>query len=130
MHHLDFTLIAVRGHAHITAHHILKAHKDFEFLYGFLVVEILMVVGPYPAYSQIKSAPVDVSMNSGNFEAEHHTLIVDGLVCLQKLIHGLVDCFGDSALDDMAYPDLRIIDTLTLEELLCRLMDGLYKGRV
>lgn len=69
-------------------------------------------------------------MDSGDFKAEHHPLIVDGLVCLQKLVHGLVDSFGDSALDDMTYPYLRAVDGFSPEELLGRLMDCLHKGRV
>ena len=69
-------------------------------------------------------------MDSGDFKAEHHPLIVDGLVCLQKLIHGLVDSFGDSALDDMAYPYFGTVDGFSPEELLGRLMDCLHKGRV
>ena len=69
-------------------------------------------------------------MDSGDFKAEHHPLIVDGLVCLQKLIHGFVDGLGDSALDDMAHPDRGAVDGLSPEELLGCLMDCLHKGRV
>ena len=69
-------------------------------------------------------------MDSGDFKAEHHPLIVDGLVCLQKLIHGLMDSLGDSALDNMAHPYFGAVDGLSPEELLSRLMDCLHKGRV
>lgn len=53
IHYLDLALVAVRGDTHVTADHVLKAHKDFEFLRGFLVVEVFMVVGPYPSYGQL-----------------------------------------------------------------------------
>ena len=53
IHHLDLTLIAVRGDTHIAADPILKAHKDLEFLRGFLVVKVFMVIGPYPSYGQL-----------------------------------------------------------------------------
>ena len=53
IHHLDLALIAVRGDTHIAADHVLKAHKDLEFLRRFFVVEVFMVVGPYPSYCQL-----------------------------------------------------------------------------
>ena len=53
IHHLNLTLIAVRTYTHITADHVLKAHKDLEFLRRFPVVEVFMVVGPYPSYCQL-----------------------------------------------------------------------------
>ena len=53
IHHLDLTLVAVRGDTHITADPILKAHKDLEFLRRFFVLEVFMVVGPYPSYCQL-----------------------------------------------------------------------------
>ena len=53
IHYLDLTLIAVRGNTHIAADHVLKAHKNLEFLRGFLVVEVFMVVGPYSSYCQL-----------------------------------------------------------------------------
>ena len=52
VHYLDFTLIAVRTDTHITAHHVLESHEDLEFLHGFPVVEVFMVIGPYPSYGQ------------------------------------------------------------------------------
>ena len=52
IHHLNLALIAVRGDTHITADHVLKAHKDLEFLRRFLVVEVFMVIGPYSSYGQ------------------------------------------------------------------------------
>lgn len=55
-------------------------------------------------------------MDSGDFKAEHHPLIVDGLVCLQKLVHGFVDSLWDSALDDMTYPYFGTVDGFSPEE--------------
>lgn len=130
VHHLDFTLITVRGDTHIAADHVLKAYEDLEFLDGFLVVEVFMIVGSDTSYRQLQGISVDLLMDGRYLEAEHHPLVVDGFIRIQELIHGLVDCFGNSAFDDMTYPDLRVVDALTPEKLLCRFMDCFYKGRV
>ena len=53
IHYLDLTLVAVRTYTHVTADPILKTYKDLEFLRGFLVVEVFMVVGPYSSYGQL-----------------------------------------------------------------------------
>ena len=95
---------SVRGHTHIATHHILEPDKDFEFLEAFLTVKVLLVVGPYTSYGQVEPASVDNLRYGWYLDAEHHPLVIDGLVLVGKVLYGLVDGFGCPSLDDMAHP--------------------------
>lgn len=89
-----------------------------------------MVIGPYTAHGQIQGISVDVSVDRGDFEAEHHTLVIDGLIRFQQLVHGLMDGFRNPPFDDMAYTDIRAVYSFAPEEGTGRLMDRLDKGRM
>lgn len=100
---------SVRGHTHIATNHVLEPDKDFEFLEAFLTVKVLLVVGPYASYRQIQSASVDGLRYGRYLDAEHHPLVIDGLVLVGKVLYSLVDGFGSPSLDDMAHPYLGLL---------------------
>ena len=100
---------SVRCHTHIATHHVLEPDKYFEFLKALLTVKVLLIVGPYPSNGQIESASVDNLRYGGYLDAEHHPLVIDGLVILGKVFYGLVDGFGGPSLDDMAHSYLGLL---------------------
>ena len=69
-------------------------------------------------------------MDGGDFNAEHHPFIIDGLVTLQKLVYRLVDCLRNSSLYYMAHPDIRIVHPLTPEYLICCIIDCLNEPKM
>jgi hypothetical protein len=110
-------LIAVRADAEITAYHVLKADKDFEFFHTLLCIEIHVVVGSDSSDRKVKPVASNVLADRGYLEAEHHALVVDCLVLIQQLPYILVDSLGSSALDDMADPNGWFFDVLSGEYL-------------
>ena len=100
---------SVRCHTHVATHHVLESDKYFEFLEAFLTVQVLLVVGPYTSYGQVEPASVDNLCHGGYLDAEHHPLVIDGLVLVGEVLYGLVDGFGRPSLDDMAHPYLGLL---------------------
>ena len=68
---------------HIAAYHILETYEDFEFLHAFLAIKVLMVICPDTTYCKVEPVAHYILVDSGNFKAEHHPFIVDGLILLQ-----------------------------------------------
>lgn len=124
----QFCLVAICADTQVAAHHVLVADEHLELLGAFPAVQVLVVVGPHPAYGEVKPVACNVIMDGGDFKAEHHPLVVDGLVLFQEVFHRLVDGFGCPALYHMAYPDGRSFHPFTREQMLCRFPNGLNKG--
>ena len=120
--------IAIRGDTHVAAHHVLVADEHLELLGAFPAVQVLVVVGSHPANGEVEPVACNVLMDGGDFKAEHHPLVVDGLVLFQEVFHRLVDGFGCPALYHMAYPDGRSFHPFAGEQMLCRFPDSLNKG--
>ena len=115
---------SVRGHTHIATNHVLESDKYFEFLEAFLTVQVLLVVGPYASYRQVEPASVDNLRHGRYLDAEHHPLVIDGLVLVGKVLYGLVDGFGCPSLDDMAHPYFGLLHRTASEHPLRTLPHG------
>ena len=124
LHHPDGSLVSVRGHAEVAAHHVLEADEQLELLRRFASVEILLVVGSDTSNGEIEPASVDILEYRRDVEAEHHPLVVDGLVALEELRDRLVDGFGDASFHHMRDADGRIGNVLVREDLLGGIEDG------
>lgn len=60
-HHPQFAFESVRRYTEVTAHEVLEADEDLEFLHRLLGIEVLVVVGPYPAYRKFSLFPATSS---------------------------------------------------------------------
>lgn len=118
-HHPQFAFESVRRYTEVTAHEVLEADEDLEFLHRLLGIEILVVVGPYTAYREIQSVPCHILVNRRYLETESHPFVIDGLVGFQELVHGFVDGFGNPSLDDMGYDYIGRVDYLLREHTVC-----------
>ena len=96
----------------------------FEFLEALLTVQVLLVVGPYASYRQVEPASVDNLRHGGYLNAEHHPLVIDGLVLVSEVLYGLVDGFGSPSLDDMAHPYFGLLHRTVSEHPLRTLPHG------
>ena len=114
----------VRSHTHIATHHVFEADKDLELLEAFLAIQVLLGIGADTPYRKVQPASVDGFRDRGNFDAEHHPLVINRLVCIRKLVYRLVDGFGSPALDDMAHPDFGIVYRISSEHPLRTLPHG------
>ena len=78
-----------------------------------------MVVGPYSSNREVQPVSCYIFVNRGYLETESHPFVVDGLVGFQELIHGLVDSFGNTPLDDMGHDYIGSVDYLLREHTVC-----------
>ena len=118
LHHPDGSLVSVRRYAEVTAHHVLEADEQLELLRRFAGEQVLLVVGANTTDCEIQPASVDVLEDRRHIEAEHHALVIDGLVALQELRDRLVDGFGNASFHHVRDADGRAGDLLIGENLL------------
>ena len=118
-HYPQFAFESIRRNAEVTAHEVLEPDEDLEFLHRLLGIEVLVVIGSYPSNRKIQSVPCHILVNRGYLETESHPFVVDGLVGFQELVHGLVDGFGNTPLDDMGHDYIGSVDYLLREHTVC-----------
>lgn len=127
-HHPQLPLETVGRYTQVAANEVLEADKDLELLDRFFRIEIFVVVGPYSSNGKIEPIACYLFVNRGNLKAEGHALVIDGLVRLQKLIHGFVDSLGNPSLDNMRNDNFGRVDGLLREQPMSSIPNGLDKA--
>ena len=129
-HHPQLPLESIGRYTEVAADEVLEADKDLELLDRLFRIEIFVVVGPHSSNRKIEPIACHLFVNRGNLKAEGHALVIDGLVRLQELVHGLVYGLGNPTLDDMRNDNIGRVDTLLWKHSMSGVPNGLNKALV
>lgn len=83
----DFVPVACSEDAHIATHLVLEADSQTEKLGRLLGVEIHLVVGTDAHNGEIEPVAFDRLIDGRDVDGKGATLVVDGLVRFQELVH-------------------------------------------